>query len=63
MSIKFKEIIQKIVNIEVKASLKSSIMIWDLDAYYFKGYCLFHNTFSKMQTQGSIIKKSKLEKS
>lgn len=39
---------QKTVNIEAKKDLKSNIIVWDLDFCYFKGYCLFYNTLTKM---------------
>ena len=48
----FKEMVQKAVNTKAKAGLRSSTMVWDLDAYCSKGHCLFHNTFLKVQTQG-----------
>ena len=44
--------VQKAVNIKAKADLKSSTMVWNLDAHYFRGHYLSHNTFSKVQTQG-----------
>ena len=49
-SISFKEMLQKIVNAEAKACLRSSIMVQNLDVYYSKGHRLSHNTFSKVQT-------------
>ena len=49
---------QKAVNAEAKAGLKSSNMVWDSDACYFKNHRLFHKTFSKVQTQGSSQKNS-----
>ena len=42
-------------------------MMWDFDAYYFKSYCLFQNTFLKVRTKGfnnkdfSCFKKLKLK--
>ena len=39
--------IQRIVNTKAKINLKSSTMIWDLDAYYSRSYHLFYNTFLK----------------
>lgn len=36
-------------------------MVWDLDAYYFRNYCLSNITFSKIQMQQT--KKSKVKKS
>ena len=49
---------QRAVNAEAKAGLRSSTMIWDLDAHCPKGYRLSHNTSSKIQTQGSNHKNS-----
>lgn len=45
--------IQKAVNVEAKAGLRSSAIFWNLDTCCSSGYCLSHNTFSKMQTQNS----------
>ena len=45
--------VQKIVNVEAKAGLRSSIMVYDLDAHCPRSHRLSHNTFSKVQTQGS----------
>ena len=50
------EIVQKIVNVEVRASLRSSIMVRDSDAHYSRRHRLSYNTFSKMQTQSSNYK-------
>ena len=50
--------VQKIVNAEVKASLRFKIMVRDLDIYYFKGYCSSNITIAKMQTQGIAVKDS-----
>ena len=44
---------QKAVNAEVKAGLRSSIMVQDSDAFCPRDHCLSHNTFSTVQTQGS----------
>ena len=52
-SINFEKIVQRAVNTKVKAGLRSSIMVWDLDVRCPRGHHPFHNTFSKMQTQGS----------
>ena len=49
----FEEMVQKAVNAEVKAGLRSSIMVQEMNARCPKGYRPFHNTFSKVQTQGS----------
>lgn len=47
----FKKIIQRIVNADTKTSLKSSVMVQNLDAYCSKSYYPPQNTSSKMQTQ------------
>lgn len=44
---------QKVVNVDAKVNLKSSIMVWDLDAYCSRGYRPSHNISLKVQTQGS----------
>lgn len=55
---------QRTVNVKAKASLRFSIMVWDLDAGYPSGYCLSYNISFKMQTQGSNHKDShRFEKS
>ena len=54
--------IQKTVNAEVKADLKSSTIVWDLDAHYLRGYHPSYISFLKIQTQNSSIKKSKAKK-
>lgn len=66
-SMNFEEIMQKIVNTEVKISLKSTIMVQDLDIHCFQGHQFFNNTISKMQIQRitakdfSCPKKSKIK--
>ena len=45
--------VQKAVNIEAKAGLKSTIMIWDLDIYCLQNYYSSNNTASKVQIQNS----------
>ena len=62
-STSFKEIIQRAVNAEAKAGLKSSIMIQDLDPRYPRGHRPSHNISSKVQTQGTTAKKPRTEKS
>ena len=47
------EIVQRAINAEAKAGLRSSTMVWDLDAHYPRGHRPSHNTSSKVQTQGS----------
>ena len=54
----FEEMVQRVVNAEVKAGLRSSIMVRELDARCPKGHRPFHNTSSKVQTQGSSHKNS-----
>ena len=49
-STSFEEIVQKAVNTEAKARLRSSTMVWDSDARCSRGHRLSHNTFLKMQT-------------
>ena len=48
--------VQKAVNTEVKAGLRSSIMVRKSDARCPRGHCPSHNTSSKVQTQGIIAK-------
>ena len=50
-STSFIEIVQRAVNPEVKAGLKSSTMVRDSDARCPRGHCPSHNTSSKVQTQ------------
>ena len=49
---------QRTINAEAKAGLRSSTMIWDLDAHCPRSHRLSHNTFSKMQSQDSNNKDS-----
>ena len=55
--------VQKLVNVKAKIGLKSDIIARNMDFYCFKYHCLSQNIFAKVQTQGLITKKSKLEKS
>ena len=56
--------IQKTVNIEVKTSLKSIIMVRDSDICYSQGYYPSNNIALKMKTQGIFVKDfSRSEKS
>ena len=55
--------VQKIVNAEAKASLRSSTMVWDTNIHCSKGYRYFNNTASKVQTQEITGKEFKPEKS
>ena len=60
-STSFKEIVQRAINAEVKAGLRSSTMVWDLDARCPRGHRSSHNTSSKVQTQGTIAKEFRAE--
>ena len=51
-SIDLEEMVQKAVNVEAKAGLRSSTMIRDSDIHCSKGHHSSHNTSSKVQTQG-----------
>lgn len=51
--------VQNIINVEAKVDLRSSIIVWDANSYYFKYYCLFYNTFIKVQIKSLTAKKSK----
>ena len=55
--------VQKTVNAEAKAGLRSNIIVWDADSHYPRSHCLSQNTFTKMQTQDLIAKESKPKKS
>ena len=52
-STSFKEMVQRAVNAEVKAGLRSSTIVRDSDARCPRGHRLSHNTSLKVQTQGS----------
>ena len=52
---------QRVVNVETKADLKSSAMVRNLDACYPKSHYFSHIIFLKTQTQRFNTKKSKLE--
>ena len=47
-SMDFKEIVQKAINVKVKVGLRSSIIVWDLDARCPRDYHPSHNTSSKV---------------
>ena len=55
-SMDFEEIMQRVVNAEAKAGLRSSTIVRDSDACCSRGHRPSHNTSSKMQTQGSSHK-------
>ena len=48
---------------EAKVGLRSSIIIWDLNARYPKGHCLSHNTSLKVQIQETTAKESRTKES
>ena len=54
----FEEMMQKVVNVEIKAGLRSSTMVQNSDICCPRGYRLFNSTSLKMQTQGITIKDS-----
>ena len=54
---------QRAVNVEAKASLRSSIMVRDADFRCPRGHRPSQNTFIKVQTQGSTTKESKPKES
>ena len=62
-STSFEEMVQRAVNAEAKADLRSSIMVQDADSRCPKRHCPSQNTSTKMQTQGLTVKKSKPEES
>ena len=55
--------VQRAVNGEAKAGLRSSIMIWDADSRCPRGHHLSHNISAKVQTQDLIAKELKPEES
>ena len=57
--INFEKMVQRAVNAEAKAYLRSSTMVWKSDARYSRGHCPFHNTSSKIQTQGTTAKETR----
>ena len=59
----FEEMVQRAVNAEAKIGLRSSIMVRDADSRYLRGHRPSRNTSTKVQTQSSIVKKSKPEES
>ena len=52
-SMNFKEMVQRAVNAEAKAGLRSSTMVEESDACCPRGHRPSHNTSLKVQTQGS----------
>ena len=62
-STSFKEMVQRAVNAEAKAGLRLSIMVRNVDFRCPRSHHLSQNTSTKVQTQGSIVKKSKPKES
>ena len=60
-SMDFEEMMQRAVNAESKAGLKSSTMVRDLVIHCPRSHCSSNSTASKVQTQGITIKDSHLE--
>ena len=54
---------QRAVNVEAKAGLKSSIIVRDVDSRYPRGHRLSQNTSTKVQTQGLTANESKPKES
>ena len=52
----FEEIVQRTVNMEAKAGLKSSIIVRDSDIYYPRDHRSPNSTASKVQTQETTPK-------
>ena len=59
-SVSFEEMVQRAVNVEAKAGLRSTIMIQDLDIRCLWDHHPSNNTASKVQTQGTAAKDSSL---
>ena len=55
-SMDFEEMVQRAVNAEAKAGLRSSTMVRESDARCPRGHRPSHNTSSKVQTQGTTAK-------
>ena len=62
-SMDFEEMVQRAVNAEAKAGLRSSTMVRESDARCPRGHRPSHNTSSKMQTQGTTAKEPRTEES
>ena len=62
-TIDFEEIVQRAVNAEAKAGLKSSAMVRNSDIHCPRGHYPSNNTASKMQTQGTSAKEPRPEES
>ena len=62
-SMDFEEIVQRTVNAEAKADLRSSIMVRESDARCPRGYYPSHNTSLKVQTQETTAKEPRTKES
>ena len=62
-SMDFEEMVQRAVNAEAKAGLRSSTMVRESDARCPRGHRPSHNTASKVQTQGTSAKEPRPEES
>ena len=62
-SMDFEEIVQRTVNAEAKAGLKSSTMVRESDARCPRGHRPSYNASSKVQTQGTTAKEPRTEES
>ena len=57
-SVNFEEIVQKAINVEAKAGIRSTIIVWDSDICCSQGHCSSNNTALKLQTKGITAKDS-----
>ena len=62
-SMDFEEMVQRAVNAEAKAGLRSSTMVQESDARCFRSHHPSHNTFLKVQTQGITVKEPSIKES
>ena len=62
-SIDFEEMVQRAVNAEAKAGLRSSTMVRELDAHCPRGHRPSYNTSSKVQTQGTTANEPRTKES
>ena len=63
VSTSFEEMVQKAINAEAKAGLRSSIMVRNADSCCPRSHRPSQNTSTKVQTQSSTVKESKLKES
>ena len=61
-SMNFEEMVQRVVNAESKAGLRSSTIVWGSDMRCLRGHRPSNSTASKVQTQRTTTKDSFLEK-